>query len=316
MSADVDLAALVLDWPREDRTDASAWEPPLEVWCEAVKAGGRPGAVIASLPECMPEALADDLIAHGTAPLAGIPDALHAVDAAGSIDVIVPPLVTNQRPSPSATVMVSLDEQEAKASLQRYGVSVPAAEVAMSATEAVDAADRIGYPVVLKALGLDHKTEFDAVRLNLGDWTAVDLAATHLLAVSDRLLVEAMIGDAVGELIVGASVDPAVGLHLILGSGGVLVELTGDSEVLILPCSEDDVRDRLSRLKVNRLLAGYRGRPEGDVEAVIKMVMAIQRFVLDHADKLVEMDINPLIVRPRGKGAVAVDALIRLTDHP
>ena len=319
MTADVDLAALVLDWPREDRADDKAWLGPLRTWSEAAKAGGQPSAVVATLPETMPEALADNLIAQGIAPLAGVPDALHAIDAAGPSDLPgaeTPPLVTRLRPAPRSKNIAVLDEEAAKAALRRYGVSLPAGEVVTSVAGAVNAAERIGYPVVLKALGVEHKTEQGAVHLNLSDRDVLNDAAADLLSLSDRLLVEAMIEDGVAELIIGASIDPAIGLHMVLGSGGVLVELVGDSEVLILPCSEEEIRRSLTRLKVSRLLDGFRGGPEGDVEATVASVLAVQRFVLDHADRLVEMDINPLIVRPKGKGAIAVDALIRMVDQP
>lgn len=317
MTADVDLTALVFDWPREDRTDAGAWQAPLQAWCEAAKASSRPSAVIASLPETMPETLAEGLIAQGIAPLAGIPDALHAIDAAASIaatDIGTPPLAGSPG-SIDGDAIVSLDEQVAKALLRNYGLNLPTAEIATSTGAAVNAADRIGYPIVLKALGIEHKTDRAALRLNLDDPDAVTRAATDLLTLSNHLLVETMVEGGVAELIIGASIDPVIGLHLVIGSGGVLVDLIGDSEVLILPCSDQEVREALSCLKVSRLLQGYRGHPAGDIDAVVAAILDIQRFVLDHRGSLAEMDINPLIVRPEGQGTIAVDALIRMVGE-
>lgn len=320
MTADVDLTALVFDWPRDDRTDPSAWGGPLQAWCDAAGTSGRPSAVIASLPETMPETMAEALIAKGIAPLTGIPDALEAVEAAAILPKIGPgsaPLVAAPSVADNGLPPVTLDEQAAKAVLQHHGLTIPASNIVSSTSEAISAAERIGYPVVLKALGIAHKSDRQAVKLSLADRNAVEHAATELLAISDRLLVEKMIEDGVAELIVGAALDPAIGLHLVIGSGGVLVELVADSEILILPSSEDLIREALSRLKVARLIQGYRGRPGGDTEAVIAAILDIQRFVLDHHASLVEMDINPLIIRPQGQKPVIADALIRLSgDEP
>jgi hypothetical protein len=104
-----------------------------------------------------------------------------------------------------------------------------------------------------------------------------------------------------------------MGLYLLLGSGGVLVELIGDSRLMLLPASRAEVAEAIGSLKVAKLLAGFRGKPAGDVEAAIDAVMAVQNYALAHAGDLLEIDVNPLIVRPEGQGAVAVDALIRLT---
>lgn len=314
LAADIDLAALVWDWPRDDRTDPEAWRPPLEAWCEAVAQRKKPGAVIASLPENLPEAIASDLIDRGVAPLLGIPDALQAINAAARQieDCNQPPLLVSTELENREGQIVTLDEQAAKAMLGEAGITVPDGEQVATVQAAVRAADRIGYPVVLKVLGLAHKTEADALRLNLRTAEAVRFAASELSDRGKAFLVERQIEDGVAELIVGASIDPVIGLHLVLGSGGILVELVTDSEVLILPAFEAKIRTSLSRLKVASLLAGYRGKPAGDIEAAVDAILAIQAFLLNHREQVVEMDINPLIVRPEGRGAVAVDALIRL----
>ena len=123
-----------------------------------------------------------------------------------------------------------------------------------------------------------------------------------------------MIGDTVAEVIVGARRDPQVGLVLLLGSGGELTELVGDRVLLIPPATRDEIASAVKGLKVSALIDGFRGRSPGDRGALVEMVLAIQRFALDHADSLVELDVNPVIVRPRGGGAVAVDALMRLVE--
>ena len=133
---------------------------------------------------------------------------------------------------------------------------------------------------------------------------------------SDELIVETMITDGIAELIVGVNRDPQFGLYLLLGSGGVLVELIGDSQVLLLPTTPDDIVRALRCLRIFKLLQGYRGHPEGDIDAALAAILAVADFALAHASTLLELDINPLIVRPAGSGVIAADALIRLfTDH-
>jgi len=131
-----------------------------------------------------------------------------------------------------------------------------------------------------------------------------------LAGLGDALLVERMVPDAVAELIIGIDRDPVFGLYLVIGSGGILVELVGDNRLLLLPARSDEIAEAIGALKVATLLKGYRGRPKGDMAAAIEAVLSIQLFALATSDRLLELDVNPLIVRP--KGAVAVDALIRL----
>lgn len=316
LAVDVDLAALVWDWPRDDRTDPKAWRPPLDAWCDALQEREKLGAVIASLPENLPETISEDLISRGVAPLLGIPDALLAINAAATprSDHPRPFLTSPGEDGQGEARTIILDEHSAKARLRDAGVTIPNGEKVETVAAAIDAARRVGYPVVLKALGLAHKTEAGGLKLNLQNTNAVKLASTELFERNETLLVEHQIEDGVAELIVGAAIDPVIGLHLVLGSGGILVELIDDNEVLILPASEDRIRSSLSRLKVAGLLAGYRGKPAGDINATIKAIGSIQDFLIDSAEQILELDVNPLIVRPKGQGAIAVDALLRMID--
>ena len=181
------------------------------------------------------------------------------------------------------------------------------------------AASEIGFPVALK-LGrpaLAHKTEAGAVALNLRSVEEVERAA-RAMAKSvarykpglkpERFLVEKQVMGAVAELIVGVNRDPQFGLVMVVGMGGVLVELVEDAATLLLPTSRETVADALGRLKVAKLLKGYRGKPAGDMAAAIDAIMAIAAFADAHRDRLVELDVNPLMVLP--EGAMAVDALI------
>ncbi|HEX6015223.1 MAG TPA: acetate--CoA ligase family protein, partial [Geminicoccaceae bacterium] len=119
----------------------------------------------------------------------------------------------------------------------------------------------------------------------------------------------------VAELIVGVSRDPQLGLCLVVGAGGVLVELLDDRALLLLPTTEEAVRAAVLGLRATPLLQGFRGRPAGDIEAAVTAALAVARFAQAHADRLAELDVNPLIVRPAGKGAVAADVLVRLVPE-
>jgi hypothetical protein len=161
---------------------------------------------------------------------------------------------------------------------------------------------------VLKGEGHAHKTEAGAVALNLGDAAAVRRAAETMGA--RGYLIERMIGGTVAELLVGVLRDPAHGYVLTLAAGGTLAELLEDNAALLVPASRQAVGAALAGLRVARLLAGHRGAPAADVEAVVDAVMAVQAYVA--AAHPAEVDINPLLCGPGA--AVAADALIRLGD--
>src|SRR5690606_20804748 len=113
---------------------------------------------------------------------------------------------------------------------------------------------------------------------------------------------------AVAEVIVGVRRDPLFGLVLVIGAGGILVELLRDAQRLLLPASPAEIEAAIRRLKTFPLLDGFRGRPKGDLPALVAAIQAIARYA--EAERLVELDVNPLMVLPVGQGAVAVDALI------
>ena len=122
-----------------------------------------------------------------------------------------------------------------------------------------------------------------------------------------------MIENGIAELIVGAVRDPVVGLHLIVGMGGVMTEIFTDARVLLLPTEPKEILTAIESLRIAPVLNGWRGRPAADVDAVVDIVLKVQELVMTFADTLLELDINPLIVR--SDGAFAVDAMIRLTKR-
>jgi acyl-CoA synthetase (NDP forming) len=312
-----DLACLVLDLPREDGCSDADWQISLAAWESARDATGGRSAVLATLPECLPELVARRLIAAGIAPLAGIDEAIAACEAAAYIGAAQ----AGEAPAPllpvsaRAGTTVTLDEWQGKQLLAGFGVAVPGGKLAGTPPEAARVAGTLGYPVVIKAMGpaLAHKSEHGAVELNLHDPIDVEAAATRMAGLGEAVLVEPMIVDGVAELLVGVIRDPQVGLCLVVGSGGILVELLADRALLLLPTSAAEVRAAVLGLRCAPLLTGFRSRPVGDVDAVVATVLTVARFAGEHAASLVELDVNPLIVRPAGLGAVAADVLIRLT---
>jgi acyl-CoA synthetase (NDP forming) len=204
----------------------------------------------------------------------------------------------------------ALDEAQAKSLLAGAGVSVPAGRRAATADEAVAMANALGYPVALKALGVAHKSEAGAVKLNLRSAESVWEAAIELAPLGTGLYVERMVLGGVAELIVGFTRDPLFGAVMTLGSGGVLVELLKDSATLLLPASRRDVEQALRGLKLFPLLNGFRGRPQADLDAAVDAILSLAGFVSANAHAIEELDVNPLIVCAQGHGAWVADALM------
>ncbi|AYG68940.1 MULTISPECIES: acetate--CoA ligase family protein [unclassified Rhizobium] len=307
------LNLIVLDFPREDRCDGADWMITVSAVAAAAKQTGARAGILATLPENMPEAIAEQLIEGGIVPLCGISEALAAADIASGI------ASAWNRPQPlpllsaaaNSDEIETLSEAEAKAELAAAGLAVPPGKTAATANEAADCAEQLGFPVVLKALGIEHKSDVGAVKLNLWDRNAVRDAAEGMASVAREFLVERMIDRPLAELIVGAVRDPVVGLTLTVGAGGILVELLEDSVVLPLPMTKAEVLDRISRLKVRKLIEGYRGTPGSSLEIVADAVLSAAEYVVKNAAQLEELDINPLMVLPESRGIIAADALIR-----
>jgi acetyl-CoA synthetase len=321
LSAGFDLNLLVLDQPRTDRglVPDGGFDAARAAIVKAAASTGARSAVVASLPENMPEDDAKALMAAGVAPLQGIGDALTAIGHAADFgaarlrrDRLVP-----LKPARSLDVSRArlLPEYESKRLLARHGLEVPPSRLA-SLVEAPSTAAALGFPVAVKihSDAIAHKSDVGGVRLGLRSRADVNDAVDAMRHLSDRFLIERMVEGAVAELIVGVVRDPQFGPTLTIGAGGVLVELLQDAATMLLPASPEEVRDTLLSLRMARLLDGFRGKPRGDITAAVRAIMAVAAFAESHADRLVELDINPLFVLPEGRGAVAADALVRLID--
>src|SRR4029077_12584465 len=210
-------------------------------------------------------------------------------------------------------------EWRAKKLLAAAGIRVPDGELARTTDEAAAVAKRIGYPVVLKAqaTALSHKSEAGGVALNLADEAALraawDMTMRNVKRAAPDVSIEGMLIEKMSpkgvELMVGAKRDPGWGTVLLLGLGGIWVEALGDVQVGPGNADKTQILEALGRLRSAKLLAGVRGAPPVDVDAVVQAVMTLDRL-MQTVPTLTEIDVNPLMVHAKGQGATALDALI------
>jgi acyl-CoA synthetase (NDP forming) len=212
----------------------------------------------------------------------------------------------------------TLTEREAKALLSLYGVPVVHERLTQSAAEAVDAAEALGCPVVLKVESPDlpHKTEAGVIRLNLrsadevrAGYAAV-MANAHKVSPPPRIngvLVQPMVTQGI-EMVVGGRNDPLFGPMVVVGLGGILVEVLKDTALSPAPVTPSQAEGLLRQLKGVKLLEGFRGMPGTDIGRLAKVISDVSRFMADHRNTVAELDVNPLICA--GDRITAVDALI------
>lgn len=316
-----DAVGFMLDCPPADQADPKAYVDAIEEFIAAhPPAGPTLGAVISSLPESMAASSREMCFAAGIVPLQGQRQALEALDLAAGIGEAWSrgARVELRKPTGEPPNRVkTLSEPEGKAALAAFGVRVPDSRI-VGARAAAEAAAAIGFPVVIKAASaaLEHKSEVGGVVVNIRSAAEAEAAAARLAKLSDNLLVEAMVADGVAEILIGMTVDPQFGQVLVIGAGGVLTELLHDTVSLLPPFTAEAISRALQTLTVYKLLTGFRGRPPADVAALVETALACTRYAEANVGRLVELDINPVIVRPEGRGAVAVDALIRLAEEP
>ncbi len=303
------MTLLVVDFPRTDRCDQGDWRSAIDAAIETRRRTGGRIAMVATLPELMPENVAKELMEGGVIPLNGLDDALASVAAVGAmrtrhpLSLLAPGGETTDREK--SPVLVS--ESETKKALARFGLDIPRARRVASRDSVADAAKEIGFPVVLKAEGQAHKTESGAVALDLATGSALKSAAADMGG--ESFLVEEMISGVVAELLVGVVRDPAHGFVLTVAAGGTLAEIMRDRQSLLVPCTEGEIGDAIDQLGISRLLAGWRGGLEADRRAIIRSVLSIQDYVLANSRGLEEIEVNPLLCRP--DRAVAADAFMR-----
>ncbi|MCP4490269.1 MAG: acetate--CoA ligase family protein [Gammaproteobacteria bacterium] len=304
-----DLNYLIIDFPHRQRCEDWEWQIAVEAFDAALIKNNAKGAFVIGMAENISEEYTESFRERGIVALYGIDEALKASEIAADIGAAwqqEPPLAVLKLPQVSAK-RITLDEAEAKQRLAAYGVRIPRGVCWPS--------DNIPeFPVALKALGIAHKTEQNAVRLNLTSTAEVEQAKSDLLKLGKVLYLESMVQAPIAELIVGINRDAQFGLVLTIGSGGILVEILQDSQTLLVPASRDDIENAIRQLKSLPLLHGYRGKPAADIATAVEAILAIQAYALAQSDKLVELDVNPLLLCAAGEGAFAADALIILEE--
>lgn len=218
-----------------------------------------------------------------------------------------------------------LENDEILALLNEYGIPAPRQRFAATADEAAAIQAEYGVPVALKVVadGVVHKSDISGVKLNLAGCEAVkqafaelqDALATHAPeAVFRGALVQEMAAPG-QEVIVGIKRDPVFGPAVVVGLGGVWVELVRDSALRLTPITEEKARQMIAELRAAPLLTGYRGRPPADVDALVDILVKVGRLAVERPE-IEEMDLNPVVVAPKGGGAVAVDARILVSPRP
>lgn len=212
---------------------------------------------------------------------------------------------------------VSVGEAEAREVAMAYGLRLPENELAASADEAVEFANKIGYPVVLKIASPDilHKTDVGGVKVGLENATDVRDAFDLIMYRAQRYvpdariwgcLVQEMVPMDGVEVLVGMNRDPQFGPLVTFGLGGILVEVLKDVTFRVAPFGREDAEAMLDEIRASSLLRGVRGKPPVDRDALVEILLRIGQLVTDFPE-VVEMDINPLMVYERGRGAITLD---------
>jgi acyl-CoA synthetase (NDP forming) len=327
LRTEADAAMLVLDYPSEFTGERKECDLLLELYCAALVRHGKTGFVTSAFPELLPAHARERLHAQGVAALQGVEDGLaawgrmagyqrnrQALLALGE-SALVP-----HCPQALEGEGRLLNEWDSKKALRAFGLQTPNG-VLSTPDEALSDANALGYPLVLKAVSaqLPHKTEAGAVALNLKDAAALSIALEKMRASIadyaphvpfDQVLLEPMAKPPLAELIVGIKRENDFGLALVIGAGGILVELLKDSRSLLLPTTDGAIRQALLSLRSAPLLQGFRGREAADLDALVAAIRAVADYACENAGQLLELDVNPLLVG--ADGTTAVDALIRL----
>ncbi|HWI13529.1 MAG TPA: acetate--CoA ligase family protein, partial [Burkholderiales bacterium] len=214
-----------------------------------------------------------------------------------------------------------VSEHEAKRVLAEYGIGVTQEELATSVADALRIARRIGYPVAVKVQSPDisHKTEAGAVRLSIASDTELASAYEEVLRNARRhdaaaniegVLVQEMVGGGV-EAILGVTNDALFGPAVMFGLGGIFAEVLKDVSFRLAPVTPAMAREMIAEIKGYPVLAGARGKPPADIDALADAIVKLSALAVDLEDKVAELDVNPLFVMERGAGVKAADALIK-----
>ncbi len=288
----VAVTALAVDLVSEFDGDTAYADAIIDV----AKDTDAPLAVLTSVPSAVDRVTAKRLRDSGIAVLEGVRSGLAAMGHLANWPIRVD--TPEHQPRPTSATGFDL--------LAHYGIEVVATRAAATLEEVLAAAWDVGYPVALKTAAAQHKTEVGGVVLGLADDAALRQAYATMTALGPAVTVSAMAHPGV-EVSVGFVRDEAFGPLVVVAAGGTLVELLGDRVVACPPLSRTRAEELVNALRIRPLLAGWRGAPPVDVEALIDVVVAFGHLAVDLADGYDAMEANPVIVSPHG--AVAVDVL-------
>jgi acetate---CoA ligase (ADP-forming) len=260
----------------------------------------------------------------GMVVIGGTRQGLCAVDRVGRWSLGLKPVRKNNTPREELATLKSgrhiINEYDAKRMLAGWGIPVTREERVETTEQATAAANKLGYPVVLKVVSdaIAHKTELGLVAVNLKNEGELRSAFTQLNGRVEKLdpwppdaafLVQEFVGGGV-EVFAGVSRDPDFGLSLAFGMGSIAIEIMRDFALRMLPLHEGDAEAMIAETRGAALLQGVRGGEASDIESLANCLYALGDFAADNADLLAEIDLNPIKVLPKGRGCVVVDALI------
>lgn len=319
--------AVVLCNENIDNAPIGRAEGVMNIFCEAARASPKPHFALNMRPGLMHSGNLELLREAGAGMLGGARQGLMAIDRVARFEQArtrIPGVELSAKTValPGAGSGRTINEYDSKRILADHGVPIQDERLVGSANEAVDAAEEIGWPVVLKAVSDDmpHKTELGVVKLGIK--TAADMKAAFAdiekrVAAANPAslrgyLVQPMVSGGV-EVFAGLKRDPQWGMTLVFGVGGILIELIRESALRLLPATAADIDEMLRETRAWALLNGLRGEPPADTEALAACLAAVARFGVATCDSIVELDLNPIKVMPRGEGCRLLDALIVTT---
>ena len=317
-----DLLVYFVDWPRELDV-ADVWWPTLEGLIQLNNRMDCPVVIASVLPDGLPADLRLRLANAGVVTLQGLDDTLCAIRAVAQYSILRAQVladVENRLLSTPAVLtgsLVTLNEEMGKALIAEHDIPVPA-HATGTFEEVIAAADLLGFPLAVKLLNEDllHKNRAGAVHLNINDASglkqAISAIQTSVSRYDARLdtshfLIENMVEAPMAEFIVGVSHKPGIGHVLVIGRGGTDVEELRDFATLLLPVSAVQIEDAIRRLSLVRKL----GLDQQDIASLVQVVSQVAQFSDQYRDRLVELDVNPIILDTFGN-CTAVDAMMRM----
>jgi acetate---CoA ligase (ADP-forming) len=331
---DVGMLVLLQDAPgRLGEQQAGRYATLLEAVARGAEAAKKPFVALSNLSDQPHATLQDMADKFGIAYLRGTRVGLRAVSnylnwSVGHVGASEPENPAEANPARSILDGIPSHrlaaEHEAREALKSYGVTSPRDRIVDSAEAAVAAAVEMGFPIVLKGVvaNMVHKSDAGLVKVGLRSESDVRRALSAMEASLGAFPADKFIGflvqqqvSSLGEIFVGARVDPDFGPLIVVGAGGVQVELYKDVAIRLAPIDEAEAREMIHSTKVSKLFGGFRGAPLADVDAVARTVSAVSRFIASFADRISEIEINPLAVLEQGRGCVALDCVLIPKDH-